>query len=68
MSSEKRTENIGIFIKLSPEEDEMVKAAIGEHAPNMPAARFGRMAIFYALHRADKDGFATMLAEILNAA
>ena len=30
MSSEKRTENIGIFIKLSPEEDEMVKAAIRE--------------------------------------
>lgn len=67
MASEKRSENLGIFIKLTPEEDELVKAAVKDIAPNMPLAQFGRTALFYFLHRAERDGFATMLAEILGA-
>lgn len=65
--AEKRTDNVGVFIKLSANEEKAFEEVLDRHAPNMPKAAFARMALFYVLQRAEKDGYPVMMAEILGA-
>lgn len=64
---EKRSDGIGIYIPLSPEEKEQVESIIHEHAPNMKAGKFARTALFYYLHMIEKHGAHTVISEILGA-
>lgn len=64
---DKRNAGVGIHVALTPEEKEQVEAAIGQYAPGTANGKFARIALFYFLHKVERDGYAAILADILGA-
>ena len=67
MGTEGKRNEAGIFIPLSADEKEQVDLFIQENAPGTPSGRFARTALFYYLHRIEREGYSTILADILGA-
>lgn len=64
---DKRNAGVGIHVALSPDEKEQVEAAISQYAPGTANGKFARIALFYFLHRIEREGYAAILADILGA-
>jgi hypothetical protein len=67
MGTEGKRNEAGIFIPLSADEKEQVQQFIEENAPGTPSGRFARTALFYYLHRIEREGYSKILADILGA-
>ena len=64
---DKRNAGVGIHVALSPEEKEQVEELLGQYAPGTANGKFARIALFYFLHKVERDGYAAILADILGA-
>jgi len=66
MTEGKRNE-AGIFVPLSAHEKTQLMDVIKEQAEEMNLGKFARTALFYYLHRIEREGYSKILADILGA-